>query len=107
MYRQPNLTLLVNRSRSNSVELESLVRHTMYQEHRTFCSELDFAIYGHGSHLGHVSKTIFTKFTFPLSKRAPHKVWASLAKRFLKKLFESNDHTHVYSPGAGAENPLW
>ena len=76
MYRQPNLTLLVNRSRSNSVELESLVRHTMFQEHRTFSSALDFAIYGHGSHLGHVSKTIFTKFTFPISKRAPHKVWA-------------------------------
>ena len=52
------------------------MRHIMFQEHRTFCSELDFAIHGHGSHLGHVSKTIFTKFTFPLSKRAPHKVWA-------------------------------
>ena len=76
MYRQPNLTLLVNRSRLNSVELESLERHTMFQEHRTFSSALDFAIYGLASHLGHVSKTIFTKFTFPLSKRAPHKVWA-------------------------------
>ena len=75
MYRQPNLALLVNRSRSNSVELESLVRHTMFQEHRTFGSELYFAICGHGSHLGHVSETILTKFTFPLSKRAPFKVW--------------------------------
>ena len=75
MYRQPNLTLLVNGSRSNSVELESLVRHTTFQEHRTFGSELDFVIYGHGSHLDHVSKTILTKFTFLLSKRAPHKVW--------------------------------
>ena len=60
MYRQPNLTLLVNRSRSNSVELESLV-HTMFQEHRTFGSELDFVIYGHGSHVDHVSETILTK----------------------------------------------
>ena len=75
MYRQPNLTLLVNRSRSNSVELESLVWHTMFQEHRTFVPELDFVIYGHVSHLDHVSETILTKFTFPLSKRALHKVW--------------------------------
>ena len=58
MYRQPNLTLLVNRSRSNSVELESVVRHTMFQEHRTLGSELDFVIYGNGSHLDHVSETI-------------------------------------------------
>ena len=48
---------------------------TMFQEHRTLDSGEDFAIYGHGSHLGHVSKTIFTKFTSPLSKRAPYKVW--------------------------------
>ena len=75
MCRQPNLTLFENRSRSNSVELESLVRHTMFQEHRTFGSELGFVIYGHGSLLDHVSETILTKFTFPLSKRAPHKVW--------------------------------
>ena len=75
MYRQPNLTVLVKRSRSNFVELESLMRDTMFQEHRTLDSGEDFAIYGHGSHLGHVSKTIFSKFTFPLSKRAPYKVW--------------------------------
>ena len=74
MYRQPNLTLLVNRSTSNFVELESLMRHTIFQENRTLGSSEDFAVYGHGSHLGHVSKTVFTKFTFPISKRAPHKV---------------------------------
>ena len=75
MYRQPNLTLYVNRSRPNSVKLESLVRHTMFQEHRTFGSVLDFVIYGHGSHFDHVSETLLIKFTFPLSKRAAHKVW--------------------------------
>ena len=51
------------------------MRYVMFQERRTFDSAEDFDIYGHGSHLGHVSKTIFTKFTFPLSKRAPYKVW--------------------------------
>ena len=69
------MTLLVIVSRSISVKLESHVWHTMFQEHRTFGSELDFVIYGHGSHLDLVSETILTKFTFPLSKRAPHKVW--------------------------------
>ena len=49
---------------------------TMFQEHRIRNSGEGFAIYGHDSHLGHVSKTIFTKFTFPLSKRAPYKVWS-------------------------------
>ena len=58
MDMQQNLTLLVNKSRSNSVELESLVWHTMFQEHRTFGSELYFVIYRHGSHLEHVSETI-------------------------------------------------
>ena len=47
----------------------------MFQEHRTFGSKLDFVIYGHGSYLDHVSETILTKFTFRLSKSAPHKVW--------------------------------
>ena len=58
MYRQPNLTLLVNRSRSNLVDLESLMWHAMFQDHRILGSAEDIAIYGHDSHLGHVSKTI-------------------------------------------------
>ena len=52
------MTLLVNRSRSNFVELESLMRHAMFQDHRTLGSAEDFAIYGHDSHPGHVRKTI-------------------------------------------------
>ena len=60
-------------------------------------------MYGHGSHLGHVSKTIFTKFTFPLPKRAPHNVWPCGLR---EKMLENNGHTHVYSPWAGADNPL-
>ena len=58
------------------------MRHAMFQDDRTLGSAEDFSIYGHDSHLGHVSKIIFTKFTFPLSKMAPHKVWPLLAKRF-------------------------
>ena len=51
----------VNRSRSNFVELESLMRHAIFQNHKTLGSAEDFAIFGHGSNHGHVSKTIFTK----------------------------------------------
>ena len=69
------MTLPVNRSRSNFEELESFMRHGIFQDHMTLGSAEDLAMYGHGSHHSHVSKTIFTKFTFPLSKRAPHKVW--------------------------------
>ena len=61
MYRQPNLTLPVNRSRSNFVEIESLMWHKMFQHHRTLGSAEDFAIYGHDSYLGHVRKTILHK----------------------------------------------
>ena len=33
------------------VELESLMQHAMFQDHRTLGSVEDSAIYGHGSHL--------------------------------------------------------
>ena len=65
MYRQPNLTLSVNRSRSYFVELESLMRHAMFQDHRTLGSAEDFTIYGNDSHLGHVRKTILHKIYVP------------------------------------------
>ena len=31
-----------------------------------------FTIHGHGGHLGHVTKMIFTKFMFPLPKKTPY-----------------------------------
>ena len=51
------------------------MRHAMFQDHRTLGSADDFAIYGHDSHLGHVSKTILHKINIPYSKRAPQKTW--------------------------------
>ena len=54
--------------------------HSKFQEHRTLGSEEKrflkvLAIYGHGGHLGHVTKIIFRKFMFSLAKEAPHKSW--------------------------------
>ena len=34
-----------------------------------------FTIYGHGGHLGHVTKMSQKKHLFPLPKEAPHKTW--------------------------------
>ena len=39
------------------------MRHAMFQDHRTLGSAENFAIYGHDSHLGHVSKTILHKLS--------------------------------------------
>ena len=75
MYRQPNPTLPVKRSRSNFVELGSLMLHALFQGHMTLGSAEDFAIYEHDNHLGHVSNTILHKLPFLLSKRAAQKVW--------------------------------
>ena len=47
------------------------------------------------------------KLSLPLPKEAPHEIWLWLAKRVLdRKIFENGLHIHVYSPGAGADNPL-
>ena len=57
--------------------------------------------------LGHVTqKNISINFVPPPPpKEAPHKIgfhWTSS----LREQFENNGHIHVYSPGAGADNPL-
>ena len=47
--------------------------HAKFQDHRTFGSgEKDyegFTIYGHGSHLGHVTYTIYINFLSPFPRR--------------------------------------
>ena len=55
---------------TNFVELESLMLHAKFQDHRTSGSgELRFlkvfTIYGRGSHLGHVTWTIYKNFGSP------------------------------------------
>ena len=78
-HRRPNLTLLQNRSRSNQA-------HNLYRVSNVPCEvsrSYDYwrrllnvlAKYGHGGHLGHVTKTIFTKFEFSLPREASHKIW--------------------------------
>ena len=54
--------------------------HTKFQENRPASSgEEDFlrvfTIYGHGSHLGHVTVMPRTNFRSPYPRGAPHKIW--------------------------------
>ena len=47
------------------------------------------------------------KLSFPLPKEAPHKNLALIGQAVsVEKMFENGGHIHVYSPGAGADNPL-
>ena len=47
------------------------------------------------------------KLSFTLPKNAPRKSLALIGQAVSeKKMFEYYGHTHVYSPGAGADNPL-
>ena len=48
--------------------------HAKFQDYRTLGSDfLRFCPYV--DNLGHVTKTIFTKFMFPLPKEASHEIW--------------------------------
>ena len=81
-----------------------------FQDHRTAGSgEEDFlkifTINGHGSHLGHVTWTIYIHFRPPFLSRLHMKVGIDWPSGFREEL-ETNGHVHVYSPGAGADNPL-
>ena len=54
---------------TNFVDLRSLMLHAKFQNHRPSGSEEEdfeknFAIYSHGSHLGHVTLTIYINFHF-------------------------------------------
>ena len=55
----------------NSVELHSLMLHAKFQNHRPSGSGEEekilkvMAIYSHGGHLGHVTRTIYTNFRSP------------------------------------------
>ena len=53
--------------------------HAKFQDNRISGSGEDFlkvfTLYGHGGHLGHETKMIFTELMFPFPKKAPHKIW--------------------------------
>ena len=56
---------------TNLVVLEYPMLHTKFQGHRPFGSreEDSLRFYGHGGHLGHVIRTVWTNFCFPIPRR--------------------------------------
>ena len=60
-------------------------------------------MYSHGGHLGHVTLTIYTKFHSLFLRMLHIKFGFDWPSGFRE---EDVCHTHVYSPGAGADNPL-
>ena len=84
--------------------------HAKFQDHRKSGSGEErflkvFTIYGHGGHLGHETWTIYINFRSTYSKRL-HFKFALIGQAVSEKMFENNGNVHVYSPGAGADNPL-
>ena len=62
-----------------------------------------FTIYSHGGHLGYMTWTIYISFHLLFLTMLHIKVGQVVSE---KKIFEYYGRIHVYSPGAGADNPL-
>ena len=87
--------------------------HAKFQNHRPAGSKVRrrrflkvFVIYSHGGHLGHVTLTIYATFHSPFLILLHIKFGFDWPSSFRKKMFEYFGHKHVYSPGAGADNPI-
>ena len=78
--------------------------HAKFQNHRPSGSGERFfkvfAIYSHGGHLSYVTWTIYTNFPSAFLSLA------LIGQAVSEEKFEYYGHIHVYSPGAGAGNPL-
>ena len=87
--------------------------HAKFHDHRTISSVEKrflkvFIIYECGSHLSHVTWT-FNIYFFPPSQGGCTYNLALIGQVVLEsKIFEIGNgcHIHVYSPGAGTDNPL-
>ena len=86
----------------NFVEFESLTLHAKFQDHRTFGSgEVFFFHIWSWRPSGSCDLDHLYKLSFP-----PSQGGSTLNLALAKKSFENGSHMHVYSPGAGADNPL-
>ena len=65
-----------------------------------------FTISGRGGHHGHVTLTIYIDCRSPFLRRL-HITLALIGQAVsVEKNFENSSHIHVFSPEAGADNPL-
>ena len=81
--------------------------HAKFQNHRpSGYGEKDFlkvfAIYSHGSHLGHVTLTIYIHFHSMLLIK-----FGLIGQAVSEKtIFEYDCNIHIFCPGVGADRPL-
>ena len=94
----------------NFVELQSLMLHTSFKiigllvlEKKIF--KVFFYLYSHGGHLGHVTLTIYINFLYPFLRMLHMKFGFDWPSGFMGEMFHYYGNIHVYSPGAGADNP--
>ena len=89
----------------NFVELQSLMLHTKFQKfwRRRFLKV--FSIYSHGSHLGHVTLTIYINFLSPFPRMLHMKFGFDWPSGFSGEDVSLLWKFVYYSPGAGADNP--
>ena len=74
----------------NCVELEFIILHAKFHNHRTNSSVgkdflKGFIINGHGSHLGHVTWTIYILFLSPFTRRLHMKFGIDWPSSFREK----------------------
>ena len=87
--------------------------HAKLQDHRTsglgvedFKGFYMYHIYECGGHLCDVIRTIYIYFISPFQKRFHVKFGFDWSCGFRTEILENGGHIHVYSPGAGTDNPM-
>ena len=85
--------------------------HAKFQDHRTI-SSVGEDFWRFLSHMGMAAILVMwpgpIRYTFFPPSQGGSKWNLALVGQAVseKKMFENNSHIHVYSPGAGADNPL-
>ena len=97
---------------TNFVELHCLMLHAKIQTHRPSASgEEDllkvFAIYSHGSHLGHVTLTNYTNFHSLFLRILHIKFGFDLSKRFQRRRCLNIMVIHMYIALGQGQTTLW
>ena len=86
------------------LELQNILLHAKFHDHRTISFLKVFTIDKHGGHLGHVTCTIYISFLSYFPRRL-HINLALIGQAVSEKMFDDNGYIHVYSPGTGRQTP--
>ena len=81
------------RTRQKRVATEAISR-VWFRRRRVFKV---FTIYGHDGNLGHVTRTIWTNFCFPILMKAPYEILLQSAQWFQRKICLKILTTHIHT----------